>query len=69
MIGILNPDDMTSNEILEEVSAILAKGYWRYHQQSIADKSQGVDSVAEYSLLTEKELDFPDHRSPNGDAG
>lgn len=69
MISIDNPDDMTPDEILNEVAALLARGFWRHHQRCSFADSHDVDIVPESSLLTEKELDFPGHRSPNGDAG
>jgi len=69
MIGVLHPDEMSPDEIMTEVAALLARGYWRLHRQHLPDVAQHVDTVQNSSPLTKKQLDFPGHRSPNGDVG
>ncbi len=66
MIGTPDLNEMKPEEILDEVASILAKGYLRISKMM---HSQGNDITANSSPLTEKELDFSGHRSPNSDAG
>ena len=69
MIGVLHPNEMSPDEIMNEVAALLAKGYWRQRRSGQPDVVQDIESVTNSSPLTKNGLDFPGHRSPNCDAG
>lgn len=69
MIGVLNPDEMSSDEILEEVAALLAKGY-RQHLQKCGEKIEpSIVAIRDYSSVTETEYESPGRQPPCCHAG
>ncbi len=69
MIDIFHPNDMSVEEIQMEVATLLARGYLRYRRRNVAEDVQHTGTIVEACPLTEKQLDFPGHRSPNAQAG
>ena len=59
MIGVLNPNEMSSDEILTEVAALLAKGYRQHLQRCGEEKMPGIGALWDYSSAAETDFDSP----------